>query len=773
MNIKLHPFFIFLRRALSNEFIFAPLILVLIARCVFHGQFSGVSFATFLDNTYMYLPVFSYASRVFASGEYPYWINSLGGGIPLFDSPQLTVDYPLYLLRSNLYDSAFAASRVVHYLSLLHYTLLLITTYILLRTLKIGVVASLAGAVIFGFSANFMSYIFALTLIAPYCWLPLFVASLVLLMEREDKRLGFFLCIFSIVMLILAAPSLPMIHTIFISAVICIVLTVSCYIKKEYQKIKKFLGFVAAAAILSFLILSPYLVSELISMPGFIRWIGEFPAVVGNAKIPFGAFLLGQLSYENLWDVLFPPTRWFVIGNPFFGIVTTLIALLSLNRVRESPVILGWLFLALWGLGSAFGSNFGFAYVNYHIPFFNLMREPGRHLLIFIVGASVLFAYGLDYIIVNRDKPRSFFITKYNGIIAFLVCSIFLAGAAFFGRREDTLFIKLSLSALALLILYVAVAERKLRLGVLALFVPLVVANNLIAKPFIRIPMSDGDYFSEWNLRSHEILDELSRIEGIKDYRIVFDEPAQDQFWSMNASYHGIRTFNVYFNPLPAEQFSQLYYQGHRYENYRELLGTKYFLCKPCNPHALKNYRLEREIYDYKLYKTDKALPRYKIVHKIKQAYVNHQQFYEILGRGFDFTKSVLVRARDFRKLNSHLRPKVTDEEGVCTVREEKATINNLTLSATCNRPGILILNEFYTPHWIAHSDGKRVATYKVNLNQVGIPINQGKNFLEIQYQPSYFYNLRMISKVVIVLVLVCLLVALIGHFRAQRSKRV
>ena len=68
--------------------------------------------------------------------------------------------------------------------------------------------------------------------------------------------------------------------------------------------------------------------------------------------------------------------------------------------------------------------------------------------------------------------------------------------------------------------------------------------------------------------------------------------------------------------------------------------------------------------------------------------------------------------------------------------------------------------------------DGKRVATYKVNLNQIGIPLQRGQRYIEIEYRPTYFYYLRMISKAVIALLLVSLIVLSVKSFMTNLTKR-
>lgn len=737
------------KRIVTSEAFFTPLILMIVSLIVFRGQLSGVSFATHPDNTYMYLPLLAHASRVFSSGEYPYWINSIVGGIPLFDTPQFTVDYPFYFLWAGVYTSALAVITVVQYITLLHYFILLLNSYVLFRALRLSIVAAFAGATMFAFSANMVSYFFSVTMLAPYSWLPLFIASVAIAIRRDEFFKPFFMGVFSIVMTVLSAPSLPFIHCCFISAVLIGFFLVTAIIRREYSRVRSALSVLSATAIASFLIVCPYLLSELQSMPGFIRWIGE-SSLIGDVRIPFKAFLLGQMSYIHLLDPIFPYEGGHLIGNAFIGWGGCFLFLLSLNRIKESPILIPFLFLALWGFLSSFGSNLGFAYINYNIPFLNLMREPGRHLFIFIFSSSVLIAHGVDYLVSNRNKGREFFLTKYNVASFFLLALLFVVAPFVFKIAVERDYVVLTILTIGALLGYLFLSSGRIRLGLVAVLSMLMVSTTLNYFYFIRIPLAEGDYFNRWNLVSHEVLKELSKTESIERYRVIFQEPKRDQFWSMNGSYYGIRSFNAYFNPLPYEQFYQLFYQGHQYDNYRELLGTKYIVCNECDGRSLKNFSLERESYGYKIYKSEKAFPRYKVVHELESVYESAPQFYERLGTGYDYLTRLQIekKSRDF--LKDFLGAKSVDSVGTCTLKEESSTANTLVLSASCEQPGVLVFNEFFSPNWRITVNNKVKELFRVNLNQIGVPISKGPSFIEIEYRPQLFYWLRMLSKLVV-----------------------
>lgn len=76
--------------------------------------------------------------------------------------------------------------------------------------------------------------------------------------------------------------------------------------------------------------------------------------------------------------------------------------------------------------------------------------------------------------------------------------------------------------------------------------------------------LQEGDYYTAGNLNSHRTLAQLAQIADMRDYRfIIQDDKFNPALWSMNASYYGLRTFQGYMNPLPYEQFRQVYGRFH------------------------------------------------------------------------------------------------------------------------------------------------------------------------------------------------------------------
>src|SRR5437588_9202302 len=94
-----------LQHPLVKDFVIGPLAMAALFCWSFFGFLSGDrSISTFQDNTHLIHPLFVHISRAFSRGEYPYWIDTLVAGLPLYNTPQFSLTYPLYFFHFCLYS---------------------------------------------------------------------------------------------------------------------------------------------------------------------------------------------------------------------------------------------------------------------------------------------------------------------------------------------------------------------------------------------------------------------------------------------------------------------------------------------------------------------------------------------------------------------------------------------------------------------------------------------------------------------------------------------
>jgi hypothetical protein len=296
------------------------------------------------------------------------------------------------------------------------------------------------------------------------------------------------------------------------------------------------------------------------------------------------------------------------------------------------------------------------------------------------------------------------------------------------------------------------------------LLVVLLIIYGTLQYPMEPPRLQDGDYFSSVNLVSHEVLSELAKIEDVGNYRFIFDDDKlSSQFWSMNASYHGLRSFQGYMNPLPYQQFNYVF-QRFDVHHYYPLLGAKYYLCNPCKEQLMGDYEYLTEIKGYKLNVAKQALPRYTIMNQLAGAYLNRDDFLQKINAGYDYGREFYVPESDFARVGAWLGTQSVPPAFV--LKEESASLNNVTLSVNTQERALFILNEFFNRAWKARVNGVAAKLIPVNANQIGVPLEKGPNLVEFEYQPTLFIQMLWLQR----LTILCLILYVLYTVTARRS---
>ena len=725
----------------GRELALAPLVMAGLYLFAYWQFFSGDrNIATFQDNTHLMNPLFHHISNSFRQGDFPYWIDTLMAGLPLYNSPQFSPTYPLYFFQSGLYGDPLAAMAGVHYVTALHLFILYVNAYVLLRVLGLTPLPSLLGASLLGFSANTFDYSTWVNIIAPYSWFPLAVAAVFMILEDRHARRGVLLGALSLGLLTLASTAQPLIHALFVMAALYLAHAARRLRRKEFRPLLRATGSLLVMGLLAVLLAAPSVFTVLADTKGMIRFLGDHPPVMGFDKLPFRSFLEGQLRPAELAGTLIPLGVPRVIGNSFVGAGAVLLALFAFFKAREHWAVWPLLFIALYGLLSATGTHLGMAYANYQLPLINKIREPPRHLFLFVMAVSILAAYGFSYLLSaapRGGRPGGLSLRALLPVGAFAALSALALAADFPYVGNVPKAVWLALVGLSLcLLLALPWARGRVRHAAAAAAVLLIIFSNLQYPR--RVPkLEDGDYFSAANLTSHNTLSELARLEDARQYRIIFqDDQLNSAFWSMNASYHGLRTFQAYMNPLPRAQFEEVY-QRFNLRNYYPLLGAKYYLCNPCDEQLARDFQFAREINGYKLHVAARPFPRYALVNRVGGSYAGADDFYNKVNAGFDYLNVAYVRGGDLEKISGWVGDPSDPPEHV--TREEHASLNALRLSVNTRGRSLLILNEYYNKAWKARVNGVAARTFRVNLNQIGVLLERGANQVEFQYRPLLF----------------------------------
>ncbi len=133
----------------------------------------GELYAPFRDNIWLYGPLFSRASEIALTGNFPYWLDTVLGGFPLYQTPHFSATYPFYFFGLLNYGKALEVLYTLSYVTCFQTLILYLNLYVLLRVAGAGGLASLCGATVGLVSGNTEVSAHWIAIAAAWSWFPL------------------------------------------------------------------------------------------------------------------------------------------------------------------------------------------------------------------------------------------------------------------------------------------------------------------------------------------------------------------------------------------------------------------------------------------------------------------------------------------------------------------------------------------------------------------------------------------------------------------------
>ncbi|MFM0029592.1 hypothetical protein PQR70_25445 [Paraburkholderia madseniana] len=709
--------------------------------CLFlrHAFSHDKSFALYKDNEDLLGPLLSTVSTTLRHGVWPLRTDTFLGGIPLYDLPQLSAFYPFYFAWLPLFRSPFETMYSMHWMVLLHILIAEVNMCILLRVVGVSRLGAIFGAALFAFSANNYIYASWINIVAPYAWLPLYLAGIAGILNGKSERRYFLMALGGMVLLVFASPAQPLIHAIFLTVIFVLIKLVNnALTKARLSDSLRPVGQLAIIGGVSFLIVSPALLPVIWNLNGMIRWVGNFPPVIGNSPIPFEVFRQDQLTAMQLGGVLFK-MKGLAVGQQFSGLIPVALSVVAVVWRPRSWFVQVMAFIAVYSIISAAGTNLGLGYLNYYVPILNKIREPSRFLILFQLAVAGLAAVGLDELVRKGSgaKETSQLRTTILPLIVVIVLSVVTYAIV---RHEVTsrlspivtVVLLCALVALTWIVFRLPTKGRALCLAASWAGVALIL--HAVEVRWVPFSVPDSQYLVTDASPLDQALSRVAALDPARDYRVVFEGKIDKQQAAMLAAYRGIRTLNAYINPAPYRQFSEMYHHAPRLDNYFFALGAKYMICNDCGPDAIRGYQVIDEAGRYRIYKADTALPHSYLQTSVDGYYGATDQFKdETKNRNFEH--GVL-----FVKDGVHLPlPPTGDDANGCDNVEKARTVTYERFESTCQSPGVLVLNEFFDSDWTAYLDGSPAEVLEVNGNQLGVVVPAGAHFIEFKYSPWIF----------------------------------
>jgi hypothetical protein len=722
-------------------------------------------FGPFMDNVYIYGPIFSEVSRLSLSEAVPYYLPDIGTGFPVFESPHFSVLYPLYLFGLLSYGGPLASLYTLTHLTLFHIFVFYLNLYVLLRCATVPPWAAYVGASVGMLAWNTQLYASWITVTASYAWLPLVLAGGVLLLRFPAKASG--ILVFSIAtgLLALASPSQAVIHATLSSLILFAIGIAWLCLRRRLADIWRLAWSLLVCGGIAFGLAGAAVLPMYMAIGQMIRHVGAGVAVVGHEHIPWKSFNLLQLSLNQAPGILLRPTWVHIVGSPYvgpLGVIGVLLAGIYFRRLDAflRTMVLAFGVIGLYGLLSGFGTNLGFAYVNFHLPFINRIREAGRHLVLFVIGVS--FLSGLGYSLLaqtfreHKQSPHvRVLILPATLLVIFaatILWELFQNDQSWMPRR----FWIMTLTPLLFALSYVC------RLSGYHSVVPAaaLVSVAAVVVPVRGISISQSDFNKPMNLLSHRIIQDFVNKIDASSYRADFrDNTFSNRFWAMNASYYGIKSFYNQLTPQPYDQFR--FSLLTKVPHLREMMGSRYVLCGPDSSPLDPNAKQILEIEGYRLYENSKPMSRLTLVHRVAGLASDERDFISVIKNGFDYLSEACVSATELEAARKFLG----NSAGLPHLRDRIINIvsrpNRSHSMIESDSRSLLVLNEWFTSAWKVRVNGKEQPVLRVNQWQTGVLLGAGKNRVEFEYRPILFRVLMVLHRITMVLLLVLVIFAI------------
>jgi hypothetical protein len=322
----------------------------------------------FPDNEWLVGSTLASASGSIRAGDWPLRTDNVMGGLPLYNLPQVSAWYPLYLLPFDLYATPTATMSTLHAITLLHLALFTGNAWLLMRTLRMEPVAAFFGTLFVVFNTATLGVMNWANLFASYSWLPLYLAGAVRLLECRRGFRGTALTCVGLAMLAYAMVGQPLV----MAAALTIIL-LSAYAASRWQAGDRLgaaegparltMALVAAACLTA-----PVVLPVLCDLGSMIRWVGPTTAIRANEQMPFECYVTDQMTSEELPSFVVPwhATHVHAIAQPYVGAFPLLLAALGLacspaRHWLARPLVI----VAVYSFLSCFGDTFGLARINF------------------------------------------------------------------------------------------------------------------------------------------------------------------------------------------------------------------------------------------------------------------------------------------------------------------------------------------------------------------------------------------------------------------------
>ena len=347
-----------------------------------------------IDFILQYYPNLAFLGHSLKMGELPLWNPHVFAGTPYLADPQSAALYlpnwPFLLLL----DTADAARMIV----LAHYALAAMSAYLYLRVVDLSPEAALVGAICFGLSEYTITQVSGIPLLINLAWIP--VALLLTELALQRRSLGYAAgAALALVLQLLNG----WLHGLYVASFALMATFIwhavsSVAASRSWRAILPPAGLMAAMAALWAAVGSALLLPalEFAAQSNYLMDRGlERAGGEGNVTV---LAVLGLGGSEG--------------HGAYLGAAGLLLVLLGALHGHDRKRV--WLYLALGTLSlmAAFGTKAPlYAHLYQWVPGFKTFHTPGRFMVLYLLSASTLAAFGAQAVLRGAGRRQALAVT--------------------------------------------------------------------------------------------------------------------------------------------------------------------------------------------------------------------------------------------------------------------------------------------------------------------------------------------------------------------------
>lgn len=711
------------------------------------------------------IPMADYPWRWFVreqirDGVLPLWNPHVFAGIPFLSNPQnglfTPFNIPLWVLPLNyalglsaaikLWAGGFGA-------------------YLLVRQLRLGFLAGLLAGVTFAFCSLNITWLTHETLPAVAILMPWMLWLVERIFERGRLATMLWLAVATAIGLGGGHPGMQ-VHLMALTGLYALVrvwLVPDLARADRVRRLAYALGGLTLGALLMAVMLLPEILSSRDTLGTQARQGGR--GTLPGTIMPFDA--IKTVLFPDWWgrpsSIELPSSAESVSAmvnyneRTFYGgVVALLLGLVALVSPggwrRKAPFAL----LAFLGLAVPLHLP-GLWWIVTHLPAFELVQNQRMH-FVFELGVAVLAAFGLQAVLDRPTEERWRLLVPGTALLGALVAFIaigpsgsdvgdlwehFVSGTSFAVREvlaltSVTWFALFALGVAAALL--AAIRWPQHRVAIAAAVVVLAVADMLhfatgyqpmgpadrVIPPrtpaieYLQARAGDGRFFG----LGYAVTNDWSTVYGLHDVR-GYDPPNPTR-----------RLYDLWRigNPLQAD-WTPFTMEGLSPQALKvvSVLGARYIVADPGVGTPDRDVaRFVRPVYegaDATIFLNSAAVPRTFVAPRVEVTEDEDQTRATLAHEDFSLTDAVVVERGERGAAGLAEAGQVRGRASV--IAEENASV---TLRATLDRRGLVVLNDSYMPGWSVRVDGREADPVRVNSVMRGVVVGPGTHEIEWSY---------------------------------------